>query len=129
MSAASRPPSVPCVQATAVTRVAPDAFRRAEVVRGVGLALTGALSVLGGLLLATVAVAVYVAIGPAGEGVGAFLPGLVVMAVLAGYLAVAPSEFAWLTRATTARETLWWLAAALVGHGVGWAMVAVVVGA
>ena len=49
MSGVSGRPSVTGV-ATAMTRVAPDAFRRAEAVRGVGLVLTGALSVLGGSL-------------------------------------------------------------------------------
>ena len=66
MSGASRRPSVRGVPATAMTRVAPDAFRRAEAVRGVGLALVRALSVLGGLLPAAVAVARLAAIGRAG---------------------------------------------------------------
>lgn len=119
MSGVSGRPSVTGV-ATAMTRVAPDAFRRAEAVRGVGLVLTGALSVLGGLLLATVAVALSVAIALVGEGVGAFLPDLVVVAGVAGYLAVAPWGFARRTRATTAGPTAGWLLAACAGYVTCW---------
>lgn len=119
MSGVSGRPSVTGV-ATTMTRVAPDAFRRAEAVRGVGLVLTGALSVLGGLLLATVAVALSVAIGLVGEGVGAFLPDLAVVAGLAGYLAAAPPAFARLTRATTAGPTAAWLGVACAGYLTCW---------
>ncbi len=68
MSGVVRVPSVSSMKAAMETRVVPEAFRRAETVRGVGLGLTGVLSVVSGVLLAASGAAVYVAAGLLGQG-------------------------------------------------------------
>lgn len=70
--------------------------------------------------------AMYIAIGLVGEGVGAFLPDLVAATVLAAYLAVAPWAFARLTRSTTAGPTARWLVLILSGYAAGYLLFLVV---
>jgi hypothetical protein len=108
------------------TRVVPGAFRRAEAVRGVGLGLTGALSVVSGILLVALGAAVYVAAGLLGRGAAPFLPDLLAMAALAVYATLAPGMFARLSRATTADATARTLAAILFGYTAGWAVLVLV---
>jgi hypothetical protein len=126
MSDPATAPNVPAMEATMETRVVPGAFRRAEAVRGVGLGLTGALSVASGVLLAALGAAVYVAASVLGQGAAPFLPDLTVMVVLAAYATVAPGAFARLSRATTADATARTLAAILIGYTAGWAALVLV---
>jgi hypothetical protein len=124
MSGAVRLPSVPAME----TRVVPEAFRRAETVRRLGLAMTRTLTVISGIVLAVLLVAVYVATGLAGGGVGRFLPDLVAAFALGGFVLAAPRVFARATRATTAGVTAERLVAVVAGYGVGWAALALVLG-
>jgi hypothetical protein len=101
------------------TRVAPDAFRRAETVREVGLGVTGTLSVASGVLLVVLGMAMYVA---AGLGIGPFLPDLPAMVLLGAYAAVAPGAFARLSRATAAPATARRLVTVVLGYATGWAV-------
>jgi hypothetical protein len=121
MSGVSVAPSVVPMEAAMETRVVPDAFRRAEAVRGVGLALTRTLSAISGVLIGVLVVAVYVAAGLIGDGAWRYLPGLAVAAALGGYTVAAPSVFAQLTRATTARGTGARLMLVVATYAGGWA--------
>ena len=126
MSGPAAAPSVLSMEAAMETRVVPDAFRRAEAVRGVGLGLTGVLSVASGVLLVALGTAVYVAAGLLGQGAAPFLPDVTAMAALAAYAAVAPGAFARLSRATTADATARRLAAILIGYAAGWGLLVLV---
>jgi hypothetical protein len=110
------------MEAAMETRVVPGAFRRAETVRGVGLGLTRTLSVISVALVGVLVVAVYVAAGLTGAGAGRFLPGLAVAGVLGGFALAAPSAFARLSRATTARDTCARLLLILAAYAGGWAV-------
>lgn len=90
--------------------------------RSLGIGMTGLASVLSGAVLAALLVIIFLAAGMAG-GAGPFLPGLLAALLLGGYLAVAPPVFAHRTRATTAGATGGWLATALGGYVVLWAVV------
>jgi len=103
------------------TRVRPHAFAQANAVRSLGIGMTGLASVLSGAVLSALVVIIFLAAGMAG-GVGPFLPGLLAAVLLGGYLAVAPPVFAHRTRASTAASTGGWLAAALGGYAVLWAV-------
>jgi hypothetical protein len=127
MSGVTRRPSVVVVEAAMETRVVPEAFRRAETVRGVGLGLTRVLSVVSAAFLAVLALAVYIAGGLVGKGIGPFVPDLVAMVALAAYAAVAPAWFARLSRATTAAATARRLLVVLAGYTAGWAVLVQVV--
>jgi hypothetical protein len=103
------------------TRVRPHAFAQANAVRSLGIGMTGLASVLSGAVLGALLVIIFLAAGMAG-GVGPFLPGLLAAVLLGGYLAVAPPVFAHRTRASTAGTAGGWLAAALGGYAVLWAV-------
>jgi hypothetical protein len=87
------------------TRVRPHAFAQANAVRSLGIGMTGLASVLSGAVLGALLVIIFLAAGMAG-----------------GDLAVAPPVFAHRTRASTAASTGGWLAAALGGYAVLWAV-------
>jgi hypothetical protein len=103
------------------TRVRPHAFAQANAVRSLGIGMTGLASVLSGAVLGALVVIIFLAAGLAG-GVGPFVPGLLAAVLLGGYLAVAPPVFANRTPASTAATTGGWLAAALGGYAVLWAV-------